>query len=337
VCPPSPSLTLHLLLVFVACADMASTTSSSAQAEGKSDATDKHAPARSHADVAATRMAATMQTAVPCLLPELIHIAAEYAAPLGADFDESCLDVPGVEGRRRPTTDGTALATIELTSNRQFVWIVGKETFEESGLTRWSLRIDGDCTDASVAYGVTTHTCQAARSCSMRCYLRSPGDAAAQYDPTGCWSVTASAQFHGKRTRWEWRPTIGRARTAALSLAEHKALTPFKHFYHSGKGDVGLEMHFEVDLNARTLRMQLHHPPDASVAAVAQDDWSKAQWVTHARAVRLTPSEVLTVPFPYGVTAASYRPALMLWGPITVSEIEPPAVFPLSANTNTAY
>jgi hypothetical protein len=53
-------------------------------------------------------------------------------------------------------------------------------------------------------------------------------------------------------------PELGDARAAALALVERKALTPISDFCN-GEGDAGLELHFEIDLSARNLRMQLNH------------------------------------------------------------------------------
>jgi hypothetical protein len=114
-----------------------------------------------------------------CLLPELIRIAAEYAVVLTAQFDERCLDVPHTSetGAHRlipgaAAWDGkvpaAAIATVDLVHSERFVWIVGKETFGECGLSRWSVRIDANPGEMSVGFGLSALTVESARHLSGR-------------------------------------------------------------------------------------------------------------------------------------------------------------------------
>jgi hypothetical protein len=271
------------------------------------------------------------------LLLELIGMTAEYTFVHSAQFDERCLDAPVFDAKEQhrlthPLSAGSPITTIALVRSERFVWIVAKETFVQSGLRRWSLRIDDNAGDMSVAFGVSTLTVAQARKLSSTCPADGTVEGADGTDRTGLWWIQGLAHLRNGGTALTprcWLPPPCKARAAALSLAERKELTPMRHFVGAGVGDAGLELHFDIDLNARTLRLQLNHPPDASVAAVVVD-WDQARWSTHARATRLTPSEVLTVRLP-PESADAYRPALMLRGPMTVSEIEPPAVFPLTA------
>jgi hypothetical protein len=105
------------------------------------------------------------------------------------------------------------------------------------------------------------------------------------------------------------------------------------HFVAIGEG-AGVELHFEVDLTAQTLRLQLNSSPGAVPAESLDTRQAKVKgWDPYrlTRDVWPTPSEVLTVHMPAGLRLADYRPALMLWGWMTVNEIEPPTQFPLSA------
>jgi hypothetical protein len=86
-------------------------------------------------------------------------------------------------------------------------------------------------------------------------------------------------------------------------------------------GNAGLELHFAIDWRARTLQVQLNHPP--SDPTHTADAPVGAEWNKYARAMRLTPSEVLTVPLPANMTAESYRPAVMIRGPITPIPLPP--------------
>jgi hypothetical protein len=170
-----------------------------------------------------------------------------------------------------------------------------------------------------------------ARARSRRCVDRSPVTA---QDRTGLWWFHDTAEFSSGRralTPGYYAPELPAAMTVARSLAERKALTPINHFCNAGAADAGLQLHFAIDWSARTLRLQLYHPPDPAAAPFAGPNGAAKSlwWFTHAREVRWTPSEVLTVPLP--PAAESHRPALLLWGPMTVSEIAPPKEFPLSA------
>jgi hypothetical protein len=292
------------------------------------------------------RWSTALQVAVPCLLPDLIRMIVEYAIPRTADFDERCLDVfRSAPGRHRfthhPPMSPSAvkrgrvapLSTMEVANCDRFVWIVGKETFGESGLTRWSLRIDANAEYRSVAFGISTLTIEQIRTAAASHQSTVANRAVGTQDPTGLWDLHDSAQFHadGKTvTECLYLRGLAEAREAAVLLAKHKALTPMNHFCSAGAGDAGLELHFVMDLTARTLRLQLHQPPDQSAPVVVGVDWRRTYYATHARAVRLTPSEVITEPLPTG-SVASYRPALMLYGLVTVCEIEPPTEFPLIA------
>jgi hypothetical protein len=199
---------------------------------------------------------------------------------------------------------------------------------------RWSVRIDANPDSTSLAVGISTLTCDEALATSRRCMAMTAGGCVDMYDATGLWWIHDSAHF-----RCEGKAVSTRIARADFRSARQRAVRKdaLSHYCSAGRGDAGLELHFEIDLSARTLQLQLNHPPDSSPPAparppapgVAVTVWTNAHWNTHARAARLTPSEVVTVPLPSA--AVAYRPALMLWGPITVSEIEPPAEFPLTA------
>jgi hypothetical protein len=209
---------------------------------------------------------ALQEAASPFLLSDLIRIAAEYASSRGAEFDERCLQVPPGTHRYTRRDEGVPPSpslwpTIEVGDCHQFC---GSSAKRRSDRQRWSVRVT-NAEDLSVGFGISAMTVEQAQALSQRF---APSNAlghaadASQDDPHGIWWSNDRADFvqNGKDLTQSFEAIdIHAAIRAARSLADSKAPTPIAHFCTAGEGDTGLELHFEVDLTAETLRLQFNH------------------------------------------------------------------------------
>jgi hypothetical protein len=123
---------------------------------------------------------AALDAALPFIPRDLHRLTAEYTRMIGADFDlDTCLvAVPAAAGKKhsyhkpdKPQSSTAALcswraapATIvtmnvatPLFNGYKFLRIIGRQTFGESGLRRFAIRLGAGC-DPPLGIGVTAHT-----------------------------------------------------------------------------------------------------------------------------------------------------------------------------------
>jgi hypothetical protein len=285
-----------------------------------------------------------------------------------AHFDaETCLGLTLVNGAApfwrvlpTPSPSGplSAVQTVDLKGTGRFVWLVARETLGESGLRVWSIRLDS-CSPGltSLGFGVSGLSPTAVAGTAYR--LATTGYlTASRSDAKGLYFVNHAAKFmSGTADLTPWiskpkAPTVGSCAAAAtatptasaLGVATARdikvaALTPLSHYLVGGAGDDGLVLTFSVDLPANRLSLQLWHPTDSPTLALRRvydgADPDPA-WFDPARDMpplfpRASPSEVLTVIAPADLPLRDCRPAMLLCGAMTVSEVESPPRFPLDA------
>jgi hypothetical protein len=293
---------------------------------------------------ATERVVAALDAALPFVPRDLHRLTAEYARAIGADFDlDTCLvAVPAREGQKHsyhkpdkpqpstaslcsPLVEPATIVTMEVADiasddangfAQKFVRIVGRQTFRQSGLRRFAIRM-GDGCGWTLGIGVTAHTPEEATATTPQGgMVQSASDAKTALqticDPQAC--------MNGRVIPTDKAADLPQPTPPQGCLP----LQPLRS-YMSGDHTV-MVITVEIDSKSNSFAVQ-YHTPDRASASI----YNKAGALRTRNPKPLAPSELQRFPFPSDIDILDCRPCLARWGRTTVSEVEAADAFPLWA------
>jgi hypothetical protein len=295
------------------------------------------------------RVVAELDAALPFIPRDVHRLTAEYARMIGADFDlDTCLMALPCKADHRhswhkpavPEPSTAALhsaaaqpATIVTLragglSNGDMAVVVGRQTFRQSGLRRFAIRL-GPKGHVWSSIGVTVHT--PAEAVEALPLLRANSSTLSDAKTALHTICGYGSAFNGQsvaHTPVDPLPQPPKGCAALLPL-----------WAYSGRNSVptGHIVTCQIDAERNSFAVQLHAPYDER-SGVARRSFHftpsnehKCSPMTPANSRVLTPSEVSCCPLPSSLNILDCRPCLTVMSGATVSEVEPSDGFPLWA------
>jgi hypothetical protein len=282
--------------------------------------------------------------AVPCVMADVHRIIAVYVARRFVDWEPKVMNKMQYDLREAISSDAkfeqptglppaldekraelliaadNGVSMLVRSGSTAFSWMAARSTLGESGLRRWSIRLHSNL-GASQVVGLTRHT---HATLSTAAVMQGNG-------PVNC-SDADTLTFGNWFADWQYKersvqcksaadpisaahdsadtgqdPPYSRIDEAASAEGERRGqpLCPLRMYRHHTTS--GLTFTFEADVEANTVRAQLHVPN----AALAQQQ------------KLLAPSEVLVMTLPKHMPLSDFRPVVMLWGPGVYVDADP--------------